>query len=397
MTAIDGFNTPGELIESLLESRGWSQRALAVILEIGEGTITRLLKGRQPVTAQFALVLEDVFGVPAASFLALQSAFDLAEARKTVRPDPGRRVRARLHGDVPVGEMMKRGWIPAMDVRDARKVEAALTRFFGAGRIEDLPIVRTAAQRTADASPAQAAWLRRVEQIASGMPAAPYSRQAMPAVIAQLRPLLETLDAIAAVPSVLAANGIRFVVVESLGAAKIDGASLWLNDRAPVIGLSLRIDRIDNFWFVLRHQIEHIARQHGGAAVLADAAFEGGCIQSADDAANAAAGEAARAFGIPPALLDDFIAQNLPFIAEPDLIAFARAHRIHPGIVAGRIQSRTGSYGGRYNRFRAHLAKVRTTICAAAIADGWGFAAPAETRQRVAAAPAPAREAALLY
>jgi HTH-type transcriptional regulator/antitoxin HigA len=34
---------------------------------------------------------------------------------------------------------------------------------------------------------------------------------------------------------------------------------LWLNDgTSPVIGMSLRFDRIDNFWFVLRHELEHV-------------------------------------------------------------------------------------------------------------------------------------------
>jgi len=35
---------------------------------------------------------------------------------------------------------------------------------------------------------------------------------------------------------------------------------LWLDDKSPVIALSMRFDRIDNFWFVLRHELEHVLR-----------------------------------------------------------------------------------------------------------------------------------------
>ena len=43
---------------------------------------------------------------------------------------------------------------------------------------------------------------------------------------------------------------------------------------SPVISMSLRFDRIDNFWFVLRHEIEHILRKHGQTAMMVDIEFE---------------------------------------------------------------------------------------------------------------------------
>ncbi|KAI1694314.1 hypothetical protein Ddc_22202 [Ditylenchus destructor] len=51
--------------------------------------------------------------------------------------------------------------------------------------------------------------------------------------------------------------------VEALSGSKIDGACFWLDAHKPVIGMTLRFDRIDNFWFVLRHEIEHVLREDG--------------------------------------------------------------------------------------------------------------------------------------
>lgn len=380
------FQTPGELIQDLLKARNWSQRTLSVILEIGEGTITRLIAGRQPVRAEFAVVLEDVFGVPAERFLHLQNKLDLVSAKNRMPADPDRVTRARLHGDLPIGEMIKRGWLGAHDIRETKKVEAELMRFFGVTRREEIEVLPGARQEGAapDATPAQLAWLRRVRQIACGLPVATYSADAAYAAIAELRASLSSLDGVAHVPRLLAACGIRFVIVEALAATNIDGACLWLDDRAPVIGLSLRNDRIGNFWFVLRHELEHVLQRHGRKGGLLDIDLEGARTGVGDDISDEdrIANTAAHDFFASTAALDDFVARNVPSICEAELIGFARTLQIHPGILAGLIQARTGRYSNRHSRFRPHLVAVRAVVAANAVTDGWGRPAPAKTPRR---------------
>lgn len=64
-------------------------------------------------------------------------------------------------------------------------------------------------------------------------------------------------------PRILAEAGVRLVFVEAMAGSKLDGACFWLTDDQPVIGMSLRFDRMDNFWFVLRHEIEHVLQEDG--------------------------------------------------------------------------------------------------------------------------------------
>jgi HTH-type transcriptional regulator/antitoxin HigA len=195
--------------------------------------------------------------------------------------------------------------------------------------------------------------------------------------VEKLRPLTISPEGVGKVPRILTECGIRFVLVESLAHAKIDGACFWLNDRAPVIGMSLRFDRIDNFWFVLRHEIEHVIRLHGRKAAMLDTELEGDRAGTGPTVAEdeRIANEAAQEFCVPPDMLDAFIARKDPFFSEQDLIGFARILKIHPGILAGQIQRKTG----RYDRFRDHLAKIREIISPNAIKDGWGDVAPVET------------------
>jgi HTH-type transcriptional regulator/antitoxin HigA len=371
------YKTPGQLLEALLGERGWTQRVLAAVLDMSESTLNKLISGKQALTAEISITLEEVFGVPAERFLALQKDFDLARARLVTRPNPGRATRAHLFGGLPVPEMIKRGWLDGADVRDMASVEAALIKFFGAASVNDIEVLPHAAKKTAvtsDTTPAQLAWLYRVRQIAAEMIVGAYSPFGVRRAVEQLKLLVLSVEETRKVPRVLAEAGIRFVVVESLPGAKIDGVCFWLDDISPVIGMSFRHDRIDNFWFVLRHELEHVMQGHGKDTIAIDAELEGEKagdgvdVPQEERVANAAAAE----FCVPKKHMDAFVVRKAPFFTERDIKSLAAALRIHPGLVAGQLQHRTG----RYDRFRDHLVKVRSVVAPGAAVDGWGDVAP---------------------
>lgn len=54
-------------------------------------------------------------------------------------------------------------------------------------------------------------------------------------------------------------DGIIVVIEPALTGAKIDGICILENKANPIIGLSLRYDRLDYFWFTLMHEIAHIS------------------------------------------------------------------------------------------------------------------------------------------
>jgi HTH-type transcriptional regulator/antitoxin HigA len=177
------------------------------------------------------------------------------------------------------------------------------------------------------------------------------------------------------VPEILAKAGIRFVIVESLPSAKIDGVCFWLADNAPVIALTLRFNRIDNFWFVLRHEIEHVLNKDGqdGNPVI-DTELEGknlgtdNSLPKEERLANAAAAD----FCVPSEKMDSFIARKKPFYYEKDVAAFAKLMNRHIGIVVGQMQFRMD----RYDYLKRHLVKIRQFVLPGAIADGWGQTVP---------------------
>ncbi len=56
----------------------------------------------------------------------------------------------------------------------------------------------------------------------------------------------------------LAEKGIALVTERHLPGSYLDGAAMLDNAERPVIGLTLRYDRLDNFWFVLFHELGHV-------------------------------------------------------------------------------------------------------------------------------------------
>jgi HTH-type transcriptional regulator/antitoxin HigA len=372
----DDYRTPGQLIQALLDERGWTQQILAIVLGADKTVISKYISDKRPIDAGMALSLGEVFDLPPETFLDIQKRYDLEIARVSARPDPARATRAHLYGDLPVGAMIKRGWIAAPSLRDTTAVGGALAKFFGATTVEEIEILPHAAKKTSVFSPVtapQLAWIYRAKQLAKDMLVARYSPDAARTAAERLIPLRSDLDAARHVPRILAESGIRFVIVEALPASKIDGVCFWLNDFAPVIGMSLRHDRIYNFWFVLRHELEHVIQRHGRDAMMVDADLEstlGDQIADEERVANAAAAE----FCVPAKQLQQFIDRKAPFFAERDLIGFARTIKVHPGLVAGQLRHHLG----RFDRFHTHLAKVRHVVAPNAVTDGWGDVAPTE-------------------
>jgi HTH-type transcriptional regulator/antitoxin HigA len=373
----DDFRTPGQLIQHLLVQRGWSQKVLAIVLGLDQTVINKVIKGTRPLDAEMALALSEVFGIAAEQFVALQRDYDLALARLTARPDPTRATRAQLFGGLPVAEMITRGWLEAEDMTDVPRVEAALAKFFDVASPDEIEILPHAAKKTAvatDVTPAQLAWLYRLRRIAREVVVPSYSTQAMLNAIKELRALLASPEEARRAPRILAEAGVRFVVVESLTSAKMDGACFWLNDVSPVIGVSLRHDRIDNFWFVLRHECEHVLRGHGRATAAVDIELEkdragtGPTVAEQERVANGAAAD----FCVPAKDLQQFVARKSPLFTERDILGFARTLNVHPGLVAGQLQHVTA----RYDRFRTHLVKIRNVLLPSALHDGWGDVVP---------------------
>ena len=372
--------SPAAFIREQLDARGMTQLDLAFVLGTNQQTVNHLAVGKRGVSAEMAKALGAAFDVPAAHILEMQKASELrAELERAKQPDASIARKARLMQTYPVREMIKRGWVDD----DPKTLEAQVARFFGCSSVEDLPhLPRDMAHAAKKVSyweqipPPQFAWLLRVKQIADRLIVPVYSEAALRESLPKLRALMDRPESASRVPRIMQECGVRLVVVENLPGGKIDGVCFWTaGDASPVIGLSLRFDRIDNFWFVLRHEIEHVMRRDGVSTINVDTDI---CSESEEDRGlpecERSANDAASDFMVPRSKIESWIARKAPFYPERDLLAFATLQGVHAGIVAGQVRYRTK----KFRLFKEHLVKIRSAVLATAVVDGWGDTYPTQ-------------------
>ena len=87
MRKLPDIHHPGEvLLEVFLRPNGISQNALAVSVGVPPRRINEIVLGKRAITADTALRLAHYFGTSEQFWMALQSSFDLEEARKKLGP-----------------------------------------------------------------------------------------------------------------------------------------------------------------------------------------------------------------------------------------------------------------------------------------------------------------------
>ena len=134
--------------------------------------------------------------------------------------------------------------------------------------------------------------------------------------------------------------------------------------------MSLQHDRIDNFWFVLRHELEHVIRRDGLQQEMIDENLES--TPSSWPKEEIIANEAAANFCTPAAKIVSFINRKHPFYYQKDVVALSKVLNRHPGLVVGQLRRRLN----RYDYLTRYLVKIRQFVLPGATSDGWGQAAP---------------------
>lgn len=360
---------PGEYLAEELEARGWSQTELAEILGRPARLVNEIIAGKRAVTPETAKGLSAAFGTSAEFWMNLETAYQLSKARIA---EVEVTQRARLYGTFPVKEIIKRGWIEHSE--NIEVLEQRFLDFYKMPSMDAKPSFAYAGRQTKYDTPAsmlRLGWLRRAERVAQTVRCAKYSEKALLAAIPQLRACMEYKDGIEKVSAILAEAGVCIVVIEHLPSQKMDGACFWVKD-APVIALSLRYDRIDNFWFNLFHEIDHIAHGEGKEDPiyeLIEPGTEG--LPPNEIRANKAAAE----YCIPRDQIEDFIARVSPVFSKNAIIGFAARMHVHPGIVVGQLQGRKPPLLP-YSHHREMLEKVKSLVTASIITDGFGNTIP---------------------
>jgi HTH-type transcriptional regulator/antitoxin HigA len=363
--------TPGQLVKEAMDAKGWNQSDLAFALGTTTAAINQILSDKRGISHNMARTLGAALDQPASTFARVQAEWDV---RRAEEPDPTVSARARVLSRYPLREMIKRGWINPQ--HRTGSLEQQVCRFFDVSSLDDVPHLAHIARKTdySNIPAPQLAWLFRARQIASEMRPETYSSKKLREVVTEFAAMRDEPESVRHIPRLLNEAGVRFVVVEVLPGAQIDGVCFWLSPTAPVIGMSLRFDRIDNFWFVLRHECAHVLHGHGMTEAIVDEDLGAQNAPSPNEEERIANTEAAD-FCVPSEPIRSFYLRKNPFFSESEVLAFSKRMKVHPGLTVGQLQRMTN----RYDLLRKYLVRVRSHLARSMMMDGWGDVIPVDS------------------
>ena len=334
-----GYPDPVAALEFRIEQGGLSPRDLIPFIG-SRAKVSEVLAGKRSITMPMARALHEHLGIPADVLL--------REPRDSL-DDPLANIQWRRF---PLKVLARRGWIP--DVVPDRLARA-----------EEL--VRDLIRRAGGEHAAYAALYRKNDHLRANAKTDPYAlkawcwhvlataRASLPKADYQSGTVtLEFLKQVARLSwseagprlaqEFLEKSGIPLVIEPHLPKTYLDGAALQLDDGRPVIGLTLRYDRIDNFWFCLLHELAHVGRHmdHDRGSAFVDDLTLRTVDGTREDPREVQADEWAEEALIPRALWNTSAVRERP--TPMAVMHLATALQVHPAIVAGRIRYERRNY-----------------------------------------------------
>jgi HTH-type transcriptional regulator/antitoxin HigA len=334
-----------------LEARDWTQRDLAAIMGRPYQAVNEIINGNKQITPDTARELAYAFGTSIDFWMALEANYRLHLAEQNEKEQEIQK-RSQLYSAVPIREMVKRGWIKGSE--NVATLERQVLSFFKVSTLSDAmsksASFRVAQNREVEIA-SQLAWVQRVENLAEDQEIGNFSVDRLRKAIPSILDLSSDLDSITHVPEKLNDLGVHFVLLPHLPKTYLDGVAI-LTNKNPIIGLTLRYDRVDSFWFTLLHELAHILSGHRGIILDDTEQRIGSANQSEEDEANRLAME----WLVDQKALLDFIEEVKPYFSKPAIEGFSTQMRRHPGIVLGQLHHRKIV---EYKHLRNLLARVK--------------------------------------
>ena len=322
-------NSIAEIIKMRMEERGMSQRDLAPIIG-SRSRVSEILTGRRDITISIARALYKHLDIPADILL-----------QEPTRVSEGETIN---WGRFPIREMMKKGWIEhARDPsKHAKELIWPLRQAAGVEHAVLLPRKNDQNRVNAKVNPyALLAWQWQVRKEAIATNPPKYRKGTVtPELMQKVARMSPRKSGPRDAAEFLTENcGIPVVYVPHLSRTYLDGAVFFLQER-PIVGITLRYNRIDSFWYTLMHELSHIylhsdLSQEG---YIDDMTMHVDEENSVEKAADDLAGQS---------LIPDKEWEVSGILDSPtpqDVTALAMEIGVNPAVIAGRIRYETGEY-----------------------------------------------------
>jgi len=335
-----GLPDPIEAIKFCMEQQGLTRKDLEQYIG-SQSKVSEVLNKKRPLSLAMIRALHVGLGIPAEVLLR----------------EPGRNLDGPKYDyhDYPFAEMFKRGYFKSFNgaLQDAKQyAEELLEELFAnfQGRASQRVYCRNSEGQLDER--AMEAWQARTLELASEQELPPYSQNNLtPEFIRDVVKLSNLSAGPALAKELLQKRGIPLVILAHLPQTYLDGACFKSPSGRPVIGMTLRHDRLDNFWFTLAHELAHVYLhlENGDVAFFDDTGL--GASQTCNPQ-EIEANDLAASLLIPE---ETWNREKHNIISKRGIGAFADQLGISAAIVAGRLRWEANNYN-KFDELLGHKA-----------------------------------------
>ena len=258
---------PGALIKDELEIRDdINQRELAILLGVKPSFLNEIIKGKRPITADIAVLLEKILGISAGYWMKFQSQYeiDLAKIKeKNINKIKLIEIWNIISQYVPVKYFRKKGYLTENISSNISIIQEIYSVESIDGLVNKFSEKKFAFFKKSDKLQIDEkniiAWTSLVEYEADKKETNTFNFENLPQLNRELQEIFfNNKNLLNSIDRKLSQYGIKFLLVDKLDKTPIDGYSFWSKNN-PVIALTLRHNRIDNLAFTILHELGHIA------------------------------------------------------------------------------------------------------------------------------------------
>jgi HTH-type transcriptional regulator / antitoxin HigA len=253
----------------------------------------------------------------------------------------------------PIKEMIKKGWIPKTPDCDLHLEEIIRELISNAGGMKSVECClfrqsKSARENEKNDKYAITAWCLKILEIANTHPLS--SRYVQGTVndnfLREVAKLSYFNNGPALAKEYLEKHGIHLITLAHLSKTYLDGAVISPSSQNPVIGLTLRYDRVDNFWFCLLHELAHLSKhvEISGNSLIIDDLDLLQYDDKKEDTLERQADTLAQEALIPSESWAKLDLSNNSAPALFQILELAGNLKINPAIIAGRIRYETNNY-----------------------------------------------------
>ncbi len=336
----------GNTIKDMIADKNYSQKDFAKEMGMQPSHLNELLKGKRKVTPEIAMQLEKLLGVKATTWLNMQAQYDcnvLALQERAIKEQEAynivlaydKVIEWRLIIKRKCEELMTASYQQIAAFLQTILPPPANLQYYANG------LFKKSTKTGLDARMLMTWIVLAQMQARQDKPCCVYASQNQDELKSKLTKILhENADTISRTKVLLNQYGIGFSVVEKVDKASVDGFSYW-EGNTPMIVVSLRYNRIDNFAFTIMHELGHIFLhpRTGMYVRVEDYEIE---AKALDTEADRFANEAL----IPDKMWRSLPNMNItyPYQIQRKCTLWAENNNLNKWIVLGRISFETGMY-----------------------------------------------------